>query len=181
MTLMSWCHEIRETCCQDFDSFIAGSFRVSLLPYANKVCEGYVFTGVCLSTGEGVSRPRPTGCLPRRCLPRGVSMLRPRGVSRSRSSGCVQAQAWGMSRPGPVGVCIPACTEADTPPPPSYLECILIHWMRVGRRFFFMMAMVVNQLVCLPLTSFYVPACEPQTSQRHFFTNFVDFKNWLRN
>ena len=30
---------------------IAGLFRVSLLPPANEVCKGYVFTGVCLSTG----------------------------------------------------------------------------------------------------------------------------------
>ena len=38
-----------------------------LLPSANEVCEGYVFTGVCLSTGGGgvclggVSRSRPGG------------------------------------------------------------------------------------------------------------------------
>ena len=30
-------------------------FRVILLPPANEVCEGYVFTGVCLSTGRGSS------------------------------------------------------------------------------------------------------------------------------
>ena len=28
-----------------------------LLPPANVVCEGYVFTGVCLSTGEGCAIP----------------------------------------------------------------------------------------------------------------------------
>ena len=41
-------------------------FKVSinhLLPPANKVCEGYVFIGVCLSTG-GVSASGPGGCLP---------------------------------------------------------------------------------------------------------------------
>ena len=27
-----------------------------LLPLANEVCEGYVFTGVCLSMGESLSR-----------------------------------------------------------------------------------------------------------------------------
>ena len=28
-------------------------YEEQLLPPANEVCEGYVFTGVCLSTGEG--------------------------------------------------------------------------------------------------------------------------------
>ena len=40
---------------------------MSSLPPANEVCEGYVFTGVCLSTGDGGG-----GCLllvPGRCLP----------------------------------------------------------------------------------------------------------------
>ena len=32
-----------------------------LLPHANEVCEGYVFTGVCLSTGGGVSAPLHAG------------------------------------------------------------------------------------------------------------------------
>ena len=32
-----------------------------LLPPANVVCEGYVLTSVCLSTGGGVSRPTPGG------------------------------------------------------------------------------------------------------------------------
>ena len=32
-----------------------------LLPPANEVCEGYVFTGVCLSTGRGVSAPLHAG------------------------------------------------------------------------------------------------------------------------
>ena len=31
------------------------------LPPANEVCEGYVFTGVCLSTGRGVSAPLHAG------------------------------------------------------------------------------------------------------------------------
>ena len=46
-----------------------------LLPSENEVCEGYVFTGVCLSTGGGVSA-------------QGVSRPRPGG-------GSVQAKAWG--------------------------------------------------------------------------------------
>ena len=36
---------------------------------ANEVCEGYVFTGVCLST-VGVSTSDPGGCLPHTCLDR---------------------------------------------------------------------------------------------------------------
>ena len=36
-------------------------FSVALLPPANEVCEGYVFTGVCLSTGEGGSGPMHAG------------------------------------------------------------------------------------------------------------------------
>ena len=62
----------------------------------------------------------------------------PRGMSRPRSRGGVQAKAWGVSRPGcvqaqakgvsrprpgPRGVCIPACTEADTPNPADGYSC----------------------------------------------------------
>ena len=32
-----------------------GDFITHLLPPANEVCKGYVFTGVCLSTGGGVA------------------------------------------------------------------------------------------------------------------------------
>ena len=83
---------------------LIGPISDLFLPSANEVCEGYVFTCVCLSTG---------GC-------RGPGGL-PRGVSRPR--GCVQAQAWGVSRPRPSGVCIPACTDANTPPPPADGYC----------------------------------------------------------
>ena len=44
------------------------------------------------------------------CLPRGGVQVQAQGV------GGVQAQARGCPGPGPRGrVCIPACTEADTP------------------------------------------------------------------
>ena len=33
----------------------SGCFLFSFLPPANEVCEGYDFTGICLSTGGGVS------------------------------------------------------------------------------------------------------------------------------
>ena len=99
---------------------------------ARKRSEGYVFTGVCLSTGRGgeLSRPRPRGRFGG--LAGEVGCLRPdpgrgggrgsgwRGLSRPRPRGevggfwleGVQAHTWGG--PGPEG-CIPACTEADTP------------------------------------------------------------------
>ena len=32
-------------------SYIQGKYNLYFLPPANEVCEGYVFTGVCLSTG----------------------------------------------------------------------------------------------------------------------------------
>ena len=95
------------------------------LPPTNEVCEGYVFTPVCLSTsGGGCLGPGPGGRL---------------GVS---GQGGVQAITWGWGCPGPhpgvggpgphlgvcvqahaggggpgPGGCIPACTEADIPPP----------------------------------------------------------------
>ena len=112
---------------------------INLLPSANEVCEGYVFTGVCLSTG-GCPGPGPGGCLPGVCPGPGQGGL-PRGMSRPRPGwvcpgGCPGPGPWGVSRPRPGG-CSPACTEADTPlPPPSRtlllqtvripLECILV-------------------------------------------------------
>ena len=36
-------------------------FSTQLLPPANEVCEGYVFTGVCLSTGGGACMVAPGG------------------------------------------------------------------------------------------------------------------------
>ena len=42
----------------------SGCFLFSFLPPANEVCEGYDFTGICLSTGGGVS------------VHRGVSLFR---------------------------------------------------------------------------------------------------------
>ena len=61
-----------------------------LLPPANEVCAGYVFTRVCHSVHRGGSRPR----------------LEVKG----------SGQGWGVCvcRPSPGG-CMPACTEADPP------------------------------------------------------------------
>ena len=51
----------------------------SLLPPANEVCEGYVFTGVCLSTG---------GCLPR-CLWADTPRQTPPGQTPPSPSQCM--------------------------------------------------------------------------------------------
>ena len=40
--------------------FVENTLSINLLPPANEVCEGYVFIGVCLSTG-GVSAPLHAG------------------------------------------------------------------------------------------------------------------------
>ena len=62
------------------------------LPPTNKVCEGYIFTNVCLSTGEGVSVQGDLlsgGSLSRGSLSRGVSVkgggLCPQGVPVTES------------------------------------------------------------------------------------------------
>ena len=113
---------------------------VSLLPPANEVCEGYVFTPVCLSTGVGdCLGPDPGG------------MSGGGGVLAGMSPG--PHLAVGVSRPRG---CIPACTEAD--PPLSrglllravriILECILVWgkkmhmWLRCNTMF------VVFRTVC---------------------------------
>ena len=64
-----------------------------LLPSANKVCEGYVFTHVCLSTG-GFSRPTLRGDW-------GVWLGG--GLSRPTPKGEVEGAGWGVSRLTPGG------------------------------------------------------------------------------
>ena len=49
-----------------------------MLPPANEVCEGYVFTGVCLSTGEGMH-----GCSGGACV-----------VAQGGMRGCSGGHAW---------------------------------------------------------------------------------------
>ena len=105
----------------------------------------YTCLSVILFTGGCVSRPHPRGrlgSLPGGCLgPHpgggwgsgwGGVQAHNQGVSRpTPGGGCVQAHTWGgVSRltPGRVqtqahGGCIPACTEADTPPTPAYGCC----------------------------------------------------------
>ena len=63
-TCVRGCQNIFEQLSKEYSIYNVGKL---LLPPANEVCEGYVFTGVCLSTGRGV------------CLwSRGVSAHRPR-------------------------------------------------------------------------------------------------------
>ena len=100
-------------------------------------CEGYVFTGVCLSTGGGGPGPREGlggvcswgGAWSQGVWSRGRVCLVPWGVWSQgvwSQGGCL---LWGVG--------IPACNEADTPPPPNerrlwlrtvriLLECILV-------------------------------------------------------
>ena len=102
------------------------SYKTLLLPPANEVCEGYVFTSVCLSGGWYPSMPgRSPG-------------PHPGGKLRGLAGGSPGQHPGGGGSPSPhpgVGVCIPACTEADTPSPSSglllrvvriLLACILV-------------------------------------------------------
>ena len=89
------------------------------LPSANEVCEGYVFTRVCHSVhGGGCLGPDPggrlgglAGCVCPGPYPGGRLGGLASGDPGPCLGGGVQAQAWGSWG------CIPACIEADTPPP----------------------------------------------------------------
>ena len=127
------------TSCCAFD-------RKALLPRANDVCEGYVFTGVCHSVhGEGGGIPAClAGLWGRGGIPACLAGLqahtqgRSWGVWPGGSPGPHPGGSWGVwpegvSRPTPGGS--PACTEADIPHPSRrlllravriLLECILV-------------------------------------------------------
>ena len=85
----------------------------------------YTCLSVILFTGRGgVSRPRPGGV---QAQAGGVGVSRPRP-----RKGCLGPGPRGC--PGPGGVCIPACTEADTPQQTATAaggthptECILVY------------------------------------------------------
>ena len=83
---------------------------VSFLPPANEVYEGYVFTGVCLSTGGG-GYPRPT----------------PRGKVEGSGQGGLQAHTWGFSRPTSRRVSMPTPRGVSRPTPRGYHS---MHWGR---------------------------------------------------
>ena len=75
-----------------------------LLPPANVVCEGYVFTGVCLSTGGSASVHAGRPPLPGRPPFQGDPPSRP--TSRGKIEGDqiqahTQGRNWGGSDPGP--------------------------------------------------------------------------------
>ena len=107
-----------------------------LLPPANVVCEGYVFTGVCLSTGGwypsmhcrppgphqgGKMRSLAGGGL--QAHTQGEVKGSGRGVSRPTARGKLRGLVGspgphlgvGGGSPGPHLGGIPACTESDTP------------------------------------------------------------------
>ena len=96
------------------------------LPPANEVCEGYVFTRVCLSTG-GIPVCLAGG------IPACLAGLQEGGVYPSmpcRFPGphpvrSLRGLAGGSPDPHPEG-CIPACTEAD-PSPTADGYCFGVH------------------------------------------------------
>ena len=72
------------------------------LPSANEVCEGYVLTRICLSTGS-VSRPIPGGKV--RGSGRGGLPAHIQGGGWGSGQGDVGESGWGeVSRPRPGGV-----------------------------------------------------------------------------
>ena len=89
------------------------------LPSAKEVCEGYVFTGVCLSTGGGCPGPGPGGVQAQvlggsakgRCLGPGPGGCKGTDLGR-RGSGCPGPR--GVSSPRPWSVSEPALRQ--TPP-----------------------------------------------------------------
>ena len=74
-----------------------------LLPPANEVWEGYVFTGVCLSTGGVVSQHalQVSGGVPKAHTQEGSWGVWPGGVSRP-------TPRWGVCRPTPRGGVYPS-------------------------------------------------------------------------
>ena len=65
--------------------------------------------------------PQPGGSL--RGLAGGVSRPTPRGELEESGQGGLQAHTW--------GVCIPACTEAETPPPHTHSRRLLLRAVRI--------------------------------------------------
>ena len=76
--------------------YLLTSGNVALLPPANEVCEGYVFTGGCLSTGGGA------------CMVAGGACMVARGMHGSWGMACMVARghAW---LPGGMHGCQGAC------------------------------------------------------------------------
>ena len=80
------------------------SMKEILLPPANEVCEGYVFTGVCLSTGEGgmrgCSREGVHGCLGGAWLLTGGCVVAPGAcmVAPGGVHGCSGGHVWLLQR-----------------------------------------------------------------------------------
>ena len=96
-----------------------------LLPPANEVYEGNVFTGVYLSTGGGGSVSRgPLG--PGRSLPRGRGVSsRGRGVSFKGVGLCLSTEG-GFSVQGEGGLCLGDPPYVNVRSVCILLECILV-------------------------------------------------------
>ena len=75
-----WSMKVDGTCCVLFVARQPLRLHADSLPPANKVCEGYVFTGVCLSTWGGLSAGSWGEC-----------MVAPRGVHGCCQGGCMVA------------------------------------------------------------------------------------------
>ena len=124
-------------------------FSVSLfITVRKRSCGKVMFSQACVKNsvhkeecpGPGplgtVSRPRPRGSAQGGGVQAlGVLPWGCPGQGECPGPGGVQAQAQGVSSSRPRGVCIPACTEADTPPPRRWVlvrtvrilpECILV-------------------------------------------------------
>ena len=112
-----------------------------LLPSANKVCEGYVFTSVCHFVHGGVSRSIPSGTLGG--LAGGSPGPYPGGTLRGLPGvvhGPIQREGVGESgwgSPGPCGGLVSQHELRQTPPPAdsyccgrcaSYWNAFLLVW-----------------------------------------------------
>ena len=96
-----------------------------LLPSANEVCEGYVFTPVCHSVHRGVCLGRGLGGLPEggvQAQALGVSRPRPRGCPGQDPGGAGPGLGQGGPGPGPRG-CVSQHALWQTPPPADDYCC----------------------------------------------------------
>ena len=85
-------------------------------------CEGYVFTGVCLSTGRCLVSG---GSAPGGGVPGPEGSLVPGGIWSWRG-------AWSWGLPGPGGFGIPACTGRNPPTlPPTRERWLLLRTVRI--------------------------------------------------
>ena len=142
-----------------------------LLPPATKLGQGNIFRSVYQEfCSWGVSRPSPKGEVEgsgwggvSRPTPKGEVEGFGRGASRptpgggevegSGWEGVLQAHTWGVSKPRPRG-CIPACTEADTPPKQMATAAGSMHPTGMHSCFLSNRALLVTELVSVQMIVF---------------------------